>query len=187
MEAAGLDLDAVRKDPAILDFWLREQVSGESIRRCGIYGADPVSALRMGYCADAFYLPMLAHVAQAAGVPVQLDAATGQWMWYDGADWSAMQPSPESSEGAMGELLYQVEGGEAWLGQYWLLYQLRETGWEESYYRYVMDADTDKSIALLEGEYQIAMFIPGGEGTNSRLYQYCFSIEAGKTVTVSLP
>ena len=186
MEAAGLDLDAVRKDPAIPDFWLREQVSGESIRRCGIYGADPVSALRMGYCADAFYLPMLAHVAQAAGVPVQLDAATGQWMWYDGANWGAMPPLSEES-GDTGVLLYAVEGSEAWLGQYWMLYQLQGQQWTEMFYWYVAEQDADEAIELPAGEYQIVMFIPGDEETNSRLYQNYISIEAGETVTVSLP
>ena len=44
-----------------------------------------------------------------------------------------------------------------------------------------------QAIELPAGEYQIVMFIPGDEETNSRLYQNYISIEAGETVTVSLP
>ena len=186
MTDAGLELDAVRKEPALLDAWLRERLSGESVRRCDIYGADPVSALRMGYCAEANYLSTLARVAQAAGIPVRQDAATGQWMWYDGANWSAMPPLSEES-GDTGVLLYAVEGSEAWLGQYWMLYQLQGQQWTEMFYWYVAEQDADEAIELPAGEYQIVMFIPGDEETNSRLYQNYISIEAGETVTVSLP
>ena len=55
------------------------------------------------------------------------------------------------------------------------------------FYWYVAEQDADEAIELPAGEYQIVMFIPGDEETNSRLYQNYISIEAGETVTVSLP
>ena len=97
-----------------------------------------------------------------------------------------MQPLSEES-GDTGVVLYAVEGSEVWLGQYWMLYQLQGQQWTEMFYWYVAEQDADEAIELPAGEYQIVMFIPGDEETNSRLYQNYISIEAGETVTVSLP
>ena len=97
-----------------------------------------------------------------------------------------MQPLSEESADT-GVLLYEVEGSEAWLGQYWMLYRLQGQQWTEMLYWYVEEQDADEAIELPEGEYQIVMFVPGGEESNSRLYQNSISIEAGETVTVSLP
>ena len=185
------EMRAFREDPTVLAQWFREHISDEwciRVRKGGI--PELSAALEMGYCTFNHQPTLLMELARAIGIPVCQDPETGAWytLGADGwipAAWSDV--TGEGGSGAYGQLEYLIEGSEKYMGNFWTIVSNDfHNSYEYVLYWLVEEADEDTVIDFPAGDYAM-VFLDMQEEKAGTFYMYRFTVEEGKTTTLSMP